>query len=70
VVSAEGGPVPVAAAPSAALASRMAPSTRFCLSMQMRQASTARVQASSEMAAKRPMEKGPLMRIMCTMASL
>ena len=62
--------VPVAVAPMAALKSRIAASTRFCLSKAMRHASTLKVQASSDTASSRPMEKGPTERIMCTMASL
>ena len=53
-----------AAAPTAAAASKMAPRTRFCWSMEIKQASTASVQASSDIASSRPMEKGPLMRMM------
>src|SRR6202041_2789652 len=37
---------------------------------EMKQASTARVQASSEMASGRPIEKGPWMRMLYTRASL
>ena len=58
------------AAPTAALNIRMAPSTRFCLSIETKQASTASVQPSNESASSRPMEKRAFTRIMSMMTSL
>ena len=48
----------------------MAPKTRFWRSMEIKQASTANVQASSDKASSNPIETGPSMRIMRTMASV
>ena len=58
------------AAPIPALTMRMAPNTRFCLSIDTTQASNASAQPSNDMASNRPMEKRPLMRIICMMTSL
>jgi hypothetical protein len=48
----------------------MAPKTRFCRSMQMKQASTAKVQANRDSASSNPIDTGPSMRIIRTMASV
>jgi hypothetical protein len=48
----------------------MAPRTRLWLSIEIKQASAARVQPSNDIASSRPIEKRAFTRIMCMMASL
>jgi hypothetical protein len=48
----------------------MAPSTRFCLSIEIKQASTASVQPSNDIASSRPIEKRACTRIIFMMTSL
>ncbi len=56
VSSAKVWPMPVIEAPNAASASKIAPMARLRGSAEMKQATTASVQASIEIASSRPME--------------